>query len=129
LAAAAWTGGLLFLVTEKNSPRFEASAQRVSQFALAAAVTIAATGVLQTWLILDAFDQLLGSSYGLLVLAKTAGFAGLLAFGAYHRFRILPTIRVNGAAAGLSGSVRKELTLAAAVVVIAAVLSHVPPTP
>ena len=128
LAAAAWTGGLLFLVTEKDSPQYEASAQRVSQLALTAVVAIAATGVLQTWLILDTFGQLLGSTYGLLVLAKTAGLAGLVAFGAYHRFKMLPTIRVDGDGARLAVSVRKQLTLAAALVVIAAVLSHVPPT-
>jgi putative copper export protein/methionine-rich copper-binding protein CopC len=128
LAVAAWTGGLFCLVTEQGSQRFGETAHRVSDVALVAAITVAATGVLQSWLFLGSLDRLIGSTYGILICAKGLGLAGLVLFGAYHRYRLVPDHDSTGGAATLARSVRNELMLAGAVVVTAAILSHVPPT-
>jgi copper transport protein len=127
LAAASWAGGLLFLVTEAGSAGFAAAVGRVSRVALLAVVVVAATGLLQTWLMLGSVDQLLGTPFGLLVLAKVAGLAGLVALGAYHRYRLVPSLAAGSAPVRFPRSVAAEL--AAAVVVLAAVLSHIPPNP
>jgi copper transport protein len=129
LAAAAWVGGLLFLLTEARSPTFDRSAQRVSAVAFAAAVLVALTGLVQSWILVDSPSQVLSSTFGLLLLAKFAGLLGLLAFGAHHRFRLLPSVESPLGAAQLRRSVRAELALAVGVVTLAAVLSHIPPNP
>jgi copper transport protein len=129
VAAAAWTGGLLFLVTERGSVAYARSARRVSQLALWSVVAVAVTGLVQTWLFLGSPRVLFASTYGWLVLGKVAGLAALVAFGAYHRFRLVPAAESPSGGAKLSGSVSRELVVAAAVVTLAAVLSHIPPNP
>ena len=60
--------------------------------------------------------------------ARALGFVALVAFGAYHRFRLLPTVDAPTGESRLSRSVRHELVVAACVVVLAALLAHIPPT-
>ena len=127
-AAAVWVGGLALLVTERGSVTYHLSARRVSSAALLAVLVVAATGILQTFTMVGSPSLLLGSGFGLAVLAKIAGFAGLIAFGAYHRFRLVPALGSSEGAVRLSGSVRYELALAACVLAVAALLSHIPPT-
>lgn len=129
LAAAAWAGGLLFLVTEAGAVGFVSSVARVSGIALVAAAVVAVTGLLQGWLLLGSAGALLATSYGLLVLGKVAGFGGLIGFGAYHRYRMLPRLSVSQGPHGYPRTVGAELALAAVVVILAAVLSHIPPNP
>jgi copper transport protein len=129
LAVATWIGGLLYLVTERTTPGFARSAHRVSAAALGAVVVIVATGLAQTGAFVASPVLLFSSPYGALILAKVAGLAALIAFGAYHRFRLLPAATHVDGPAKLTRSVRVELTLAAVVMVVAAVLSHTPPNP
>jgi putative copper export protein len=129
LAASAWLGGLLFLVTETGAPGFVASARRVSAVAFVSVALVAASGLLQTWLFLGSILTLTSSAFGWLVLAKVAGFGGLVAFGAHHRLRLLPAAGSDDGATRLTRSVRRELALAVGVVVVAAILSHTPPNP
>jgi putative copper resistance protein D len=127
VGAAMWLGGLTYLVTERGSSSYEVSARRVSAAAIVAVGVVAVTGILQSWTMLGSLERL-SSTFGLLVLAKAAGFAALLAFGAYHRLRLVPAASSPEGATRLSRSVGNELTLAACVVVLAALLSHIPPT-
>ena len=129
LAASAWVGGLLFLITEHRAPGFAASARRVSAVAFVSVALVAATGLVQTWLFLGSISALTSSAFGWLVLAKVAGFGGLVAFGAHHRLRLLPAVGSDDGATRLTRSVRREFALAMAVVVLAAILSHTPPSP
>jgi putative copper export protein len=126
---ADWTGGLLLLVTEAGSSNFPASARRVSDFALVAGGVVAVTGLVQSWIFVDSLRQLTHSTYGLLVLAKVGGLVILVAFGAYHRFRLVPGLDFDPSGRRLSGSVGGELTVAAGVIVVGAILSHIPPNP
>jgi copper transport protein len=128
LAAAVWLGGLAFLVTERGSRDYFRAAHRVSGAALAAVVVVAVTGLAQSWAMLGTLDRL-RSTFGLILLVKSAGFVALIAFGAHHRLQIIPTIGSPDGAARLSRSVGMELVLATCVVVLAALLSHIPPTP
>lgn len=141
LAVGAWTGGLLYLLTEYGSDDYPGVAHRVSGVALLSVVVVAVTGLLQAWLFVGGLEALIQTTYGRLVLAKVAGLAILIAFGAYHRFRVLPALGEEGAVGAKSGvgaeggdrvlsrSVRRELAVAGAVVVVAAILGHVPPAP
>jgi copper transport protein len=128
VGASVWLGGLMLLVTERGSPSFEMTARRVSAAALIAVGVVAATGIVQTLAILGPPSRLIASTFGLVVIAKMVGLAALLAFGAHHRFRLLPAARARDGAERLSRSVARELALAGIVVVLAALLSHIPPT-
>jgi putative copper export protein len=115
------------LVTERGSRTYARSVRRVSGLAFWAVVAVAVTGILQTWLFLEAPSALFASTYGWLVLGKVAGLAALVGFGAYHRFRLVPASESAAGATKLASSVSRELIVAAAVVTLAAVLSHIPP--
>jgi putative copper export protein len=61
------------------------------------------------------------------MLAKSAGFAALVAFGAYNRFRLIPALDAGEAGARpLRKSVRLEIIVVMVTVLIAVVLSQVP---
>lgn len=127
LAAAAWAGGLLYVVTQRSSTRHDEAIHRVSTVALGAVVLVALTGIVQGWLFLESFSALVDTTYGRLVLAKAAGLLVLVGFGAFHRLRLIPAMEENGDSAPLTRAVRVELAVAGVVVVLAAVLAHVSP--
>lgn len=90
LAASLWVGGLvavLALAAARGPDRDAALATAVPRFsrlALVCWVVLAATGVLNA-LIRVPVAELFGSTYGLLVLAKTAALVVLGVLGALHR--------------------------------------------
>lgn len=142
-AAAVWTGGVLLLAVWPGRPReaeaggaapvgwtFPRVALRVSSAALLASGVILLTAVAQNLLYLPSPGMLFSSAYGNLVLAKAAGFAALVGFGAYHRFRLIPLLAgADGPkpASRLGRSVRFELLVLVVVVFVAAALAQIPP--
>lgn len=125
-AASVWLGGLLALVGSGSEEAYRRRAQGVSSAALAAVAAVAVTGVAEAALFLPAISDLFGSPYGRLVLAKGTGLLALVAFGAYHRFRLIPRL-ASGSAPALRRSVRGEAAVLLAVVLLAALLGHVSP--
>jgi copper transport protein len=134
LASAVWLGGLLWLVVRPRNDDvtlFAHDAERVSSRALIAVIAVAFTGVVQTRLFLPSWGALVSSAYGALALAKAAGLLVLVAFGAYHRQRLMP--RVAAAArsiadvTALRGSVVREIVVMAVVVLLGGLLAYVPP--
>lgn len=128
LAGAIWLGGLIWLVwlawCDDAACRVEA--RRVSSVALVSVGVIAASGILQAFLFLNTPGDLIHSAYGKLVLAKVAGLALLIGFGAYNRFGLLPTIDLPEGPRKLATSVRQEIVLVTAVIVIGGFLAYVP---
>jgi copper transport protein len=134
VASAVWVGGLFWLVIRPagdNIVLFGADAERVSSYALIAVIAVAFTGVVQTRLFLASWSGLVTSAYGLLVLAKTAGLLALVAFGAYHRLRVMPrvaaTVTAVTGARVLRASVVREVILIAVVILLGGLLAYVPP--
>lgn len=130
LAASAWIGGLIWLASRvrDHTAQFVRSAARVSTVALLAVLLIAVTGIVQTLLILPSPLDVFRSAYGAVVLAKVAGLLVLIAFGAQNRFRIMPALGTDGmAGARLQTSVRRELIIMTAVVLLGGLLAFVPP--
>jgi len=134
LASAVWLGGLLWLVVRPardDVTLFAADAGRVSSLALAAVIAVALTGVVQTRLFLASWSGLVTSAYGWLALAKSAGLLALVAFGAYHRQRLMPRVAAPACTgsdvAALCVSVRRELYVIALVILLGGLLAYVPP--
>jgi len=131
LAVAAWLGGLLWLVTLDHSDTTAAigEARRVSSLALIAVIVVTFSGVVQTTLFLPAWGDLVDSQYGLIVLAKVAGVAVLVLFGAYHRFRVLPRLSEAAVAEGFPVSLRREIAVMSLIVLLGGLLAYLsPPT-
>jgi copper transport protein len=131
VAAAAWIGGLLWLLTadRRDTAAFIDSATRVSRVALAAVLLVTASGVVQTLLFLATPLDLFRTAYGVLVLAKVAGLVALIAFGAHHRYRALPALERDAASSHtMAVTLRREVALMAIVVAVGALLAYVPPS-
>lgn len=138
-AAAVWTGGIVLLGIwpTRQAPgvdvgwTFPRIAVRVSSAALLASATIFVTGIVQEVLYLPSIGSLLSSTYGNLLLAKTGGFLALVGFGAYNRFRLIPSMSAafdsDADATPLRRSVRLELLVVVIVVLVAVALAQVPP--
>ncbi len=146
-AASVWVGGICMLLAalpaatralqpERRSAVLLAALSRFSPLALAAVVAIAATGVVQAYIDVRSVHALLTTTYGLLIVAKTALLLALIGFGWQNRERVIPALeRVTTALAspGAAGrrarsSLRGELALMLCVFgVTAALISYAPP--
>jgi copper transport protein len=129
LGAAAWLGGLLWLLLRERDdlPRYAAEAGRVSSIALWAVIAVAFSGIVQVRLFLPSLGDLVASSYGAVTLAKVGGLAALVAFGAYHRKRVLPRLTDATTAESFRGSLAREIAVMVAVVLLGGFLGYVPP--
>jgi len=123
-AAAVWLGGILALaliVPRLDAPAgvAAAAARRFSRIALVSVLVVGATGVGRALAELSAVSQLWTTSYGKVILVKTALFALLLVLGWISRSLL--------ASARLRLSVSAELVVLLGLVAAVAVLTALPP--
>ncbi len=116
LAAGAWLGGLvpLFYVVatavRTSSPADDAEASnaalRFSSMGYVAVATILVSGLVNAWLLVGSFANLVATPYGQLLIVKLCLFGGMLALAALNRFWLVPSLiredALRGPAAGLS---------------------------
>jgi len=126
-AAAIWLGGLLWIMTaERHGARYVEGSKRVSSLALISVIVVLATGVVHGLLLLPRLAALTDSTYGRILLAKSAGLVVLIFFGAFHR-RIVPRLDTTVARRRLRGSVRLEIVVMLAVSVLGGLLAAIAP--
>lgn len=126
-AAAIWLGGLLWIMTaERHGARYVEGSKRVSSLALASVIVVLATGVVQGFLFLPRVAALTDSTYGRILLAKSAGLVILIFFGAFHR-RIVPRLDTTVARRRLRGSVRLEIVVMLTVSALGGLLAAIAP--
>jgi copper transport protein len=84
-AMAVWTGGLVMLVAfTLRGPSSHAAAlavRRFSPIALGCVAVLAASGGYMAWRLIGTWGALFGTTYGLLVIAKSAGLVILVGLG------------------------------------------------
>lgn len=130
LAASAWLGGLLWLVAYRRMTieRFVHEARRVSAVALWASLVVVASGIAMAAVFLSSPRDLVDSAYGAVLLAKVLGLLALMTFGAYHRFRAIPTLAQQSATpVRMAVTVRRELATMVVVILLGGLLAYVPP--
>jgi copper transport protein len=147
LAASVWVGGIVCLLgalpaatrcleAPERSRLLLAVLRRFSPLALAAMVAIAMTGVVQAYIDVRSIHALLNTTYGALVLVKTALLLGLIGFGWINRTRVIPALgriviaeRPPGSVGVLARrSLRVEVGMMLCVFgVTAALVSYAPP--
>lgn len=115
LAGSVWFGGLLGLLLTLRSAGVEtpAAARTVARFSDAAAwlvLTLAASGTVLAWVILPEPAALGTTGYGLVLLAKVATVACVLAVAAWNRFRLVPLVAAGGSRSLLRRTVGVEAT-------------------
>jgi putative copper resistance protein D len=106
LAAGAWLGALLPLAyVLAGSPSIELAERATRRFSImgiACVSVLVLTGTASAWYTVGSVPALFGTSYGLLLLAKLALFAAMLAFAAANRLRWTPPLRAAGGEAMLA---------------------------
>jgi copper transport protein len=147
LAASVWVGGVACLLLALPAATRQLDGPERSQLlldvlkcfspvALGAVVAIAITGVVQAYIDVRTLEGLLHTTYGALILVKTALLLCLIGFGWVNRTRIIPALerlvstqRPPGGTGVLTRrSLRGELALMLCVFgVTAALISYAPP--
>lgn len=97
LAGSFWFGGLLamllFLHSRPGRDEARAALVRFSRAALGAVALLAVTGTGMAVLVLGSFENLVGTTYGRLLLVKVMVVAAVVLLATWVRFRLLPTSR------------------------------------
>jgi copper resistance protein D len=142
LAAGLWLGGLFPLAWLLGRARSSSGTAwisvargvvpRFSQMGYAAVALLAATGALNTLLLVGSTQALVGTPYGRLLGLKILLFLAMVAVALFNRFRLLPRLRrdtrTSAATATLARSVLCEQGLGFAVLAVVSVLGTWPPT-
>ena len=134
LAVGVWIGGLAWLLAGLREQARGGSARavvlRFSKLAGISLAVVVATGVARTVDELGGWARLADSGFGRALDLKLVLFAGLVALGAFNRYRLVPLFEAEvrrRAVARLRRSVGGELGLAAGVLAAAALLSQLAP--
>ena len=106
LAAGAWLGGLvalLYLVAtavRTSAPDDEAeasnAASRFSGMGYVAVATIVGSGLLNAWLLVGSFANLVTTPYGRFLIVKLCLFGGMVVLAALNRFWVMPSLIKDG---------------------------------
>ncbi len=141
LAAGLWLGGLMGLGWLLGRARSTAGAAwmsivrdvvpRFSQIGYAAVALLAATGAINTLLLVGSLEALAGTPYGRLLSLKILLFLVMVVVALTNRFRLAPRLRreppSSAPTASLARSVIFEQTLGFAVIAVVSVLGTWPP--
>jgi putative copper resistance protein D len=141
LAAGLWLGGLVpltWLLGRARSPLGAAwisvardVVPRFSHMGYVAVALLAATGAINTLLLVGSVEALAGTPYGRLLSLKILLFLVMVVFALINRFRLLPRLRrepqPSAPLAALARSVLFEQALGFAVLAVVSVLGTWPP--
>jgi copper transport protein len=128
LSGSAWLGGLLWLVgsARREDVDFPTEARRVSNIALISVGLVLLSGIIQIRFFLQEPSDLIHSDYGRLVSLKIVGLLVLIGLGAFNRYLVLPAIDDSATRPTLSRTVRQEIVIMMALIVIGGFLAYVP---
>ncbi|MBP2326232.1 putative copper resistance protein D [Kibdelosporangium banguiense] len=128
VAAALWIGGLVALLTygRGKGEHLGVTATRFSALALGCWIALAASGAINA-LIRLRLPEVFTTSYGLLVLAKTAALVALGGFGYVQRKRGVLEVVENGSGRTLMRLAAFEILLMLVTIGLATALSRTPP--
>ncbi len=144
VAGSMWIGGLGVIVfaiakgfgsTDRKAAQSSLSTtiRRFTGIAIPATVLLAITGLYNTWIHVESFSALFGTTYGLVLVAKVAISGVMIVLGGINAFVLRPRLVAESGAAADAGetrlfsSVRFEMLLAMIVLLLAAILAFLPP--
>jgi copper resistance protein D len=133
LAGGAWLGGLWPLYAllrrgDPNDPAIESGVAHFSQMGYVAVALIAATGIVNAWMLVGSVGALFGTPYGRLLSVKIALYLVMVVIALTNRLSIAPRLATDSTApARLARSVVVEQALGIAVLAAVSVLGTWPP--
>jgi copper resistance protein D len=137
LAAGAWLGGLpplamlLAVALRQKEPRWTAvTAIAVRRFSLLGVISVGAllaSGIANSWYQVGTLNNLFATTYGQLVLIKSALFAAMLALACLNRFYLMPRLATVGAVRRLRHTTLAESGLGFAAVAVVGFLGAMAP--
>ena len=102
IAASAWIGGLVPLVLLLAAARGDRTfawpsltrnaTAKFSTLGIVSVATLAATGIVNAWILVGSFHALLSTGYGRLLMLKLGVLAIMLVFAASNRFWLTPRL-------------------------------------
>ena len=124
-----WMGSLLPLLFSLRGPAPDAVLRRFSAIAVPMVGALILSGATLTWLQAGSAEALMGSSYGLVLAAKLALVAVLLALAARNRLVLTPALGADHpqAAPRLARAIRAEILLGLAILALASAFRLTPP--
>jgi putative copper resistance protein D len=127
VAASLWVGGLVALVIVVRSSRVDlpGAVSRFSRLAMVCIIAVLVSGVVNAWVETGSPAGLVGTSYGLLVLAKAGALLLLAGVGWRHRRSSIPAL-VRGSKSTFVRLAGAEVVLMAATVGLAVGLARTP---
>ncbi len=131
-AAAVWGGGVFAMTTtawmrRRRSERVGLAAMvvRFSSIATVSLTAVIVAGVVMTWMVLDTPGDLFGTSWGRILVAKTAVVAVAAGLGGYNHFRLRPALEQRPDDPQLAKELRVSLSVESAVFVTIVVLTAI----
>ena len=129
---------LLFVMrgspTPENWDALSILVRRFSTISLASVALVAASGLGNSWFLVGSVSNLVGTTYGRILLIKIGIFCAMVAIGAVNLLYLKPRFSMTGAgaarqsaAARLRSNVLAEIVLGSAVLLIVGVLGLLPP--
>lgn len=123
-AGAVWVGGVVALAavvwsrSRHHEPmRIVELVVRFSKIATIALASVVAAGGIMAFLVLDSLGELTGTSWGQILLLKTAAVGIAMIGGAYNHFRLLPALEADPESPELLAELRSTITAEAIVLV------------
>jgi putative copper resistance protein D len=144
VAASAWVGALMPLAVllgaarrsedHTSLPVAREATLRFSTLGITSVGTLAATGIVNSWVLAGSIPALIGTTYGRLLLAKVALFLVMLSIAAVNRLRLTPDLVQDIDASARQQALWRlrtnslvEASVGAVIIVIVAVLGTLSP--
>lgn len=139
-AASVWVGGLVMIFTAvpravgalERDAKLTAYSEYISRFnkiAVMSVLVISVTGIYNSYIHVDSIAALYGTTYGQFLIAKVVLSLLMAVIGGLNAYVVHPRIRSGkgGPEKALLRNVKLELSLAAVVLLLAALLAFLPP--
>lgn len=136
IAVCAWVGGLvpyaLYLGSidegsRSSSADIEDVTRRFSSLGMLAVLTIATTGIVNSFYLVGSVHLFTHTEYGQLLLIKVALFIAMVGVAAINRYRLMPALPSQGAVKRLRRNSLIEVCFGLSILCIVAVLGTMPP--
>jgi putative copper resistance protein D len=127
LAASAWLGGLPALAMALGAAGAVATTARFSLLGMVSVGGLLASGVINSWQLLNGPGDLTATVYGRVLAVKIALFTAMVAIAAFNRTRLTPRLPAARAIAALRRNSLIETALGLAVLLLAGALGTMIP--
>jgi putative copper resistance protein D len=138
MAAGVWLGGLpafallLWTTRQKGKQRWSELATEVTRrFSVLAAISVGAlvaSGIVNSWNLLDSFRDLWATDYGRLVALKIILLGVMIAFACVNKFHLTPRLPDRTALRDLQRNSLAEIAIGACVLIVVGFLGQLQPT-